>query len=208
MTLEQAEETIAKAIDDDGSRITATLGRKLVYWGIENRAQVALYDAVGSVFSKHWGPTHLGLKQGVGGDELVVSALTSKSKGDWMMPDLVAFAHPRRKRTTTSPREIHCFEIEQRNGFTIKSVYQAFEQARGANYAWLFAHSDSVDVRIADVAREQGVGVVIFGNPNSSATYSHPKARTKIAAILAKRRDVSSDERAKFLSRVGLVDVG
>ena len=209
MTADRAERTIDRAIADSATtRINPKHGRKLVYYGNENRSGPALYKAVGHVFSKHWGPDHLGLKVGAGADEIVVKTLTARSKGDWTMPDLVVFAHPRRKKTATSLREIHCFEIEQRGGFKIQSVYQAYEQARGADYAWVFAHVSELDQRVKAAAEEVGVGVVIFDNPNSGVTYSHPKTKSKIAAILARRRDVSPREREALLSRVHLEDVG
>ena len=208
MTADQAGATIERAIADTTTRIRPAHGRKLVYYGSENRSGPALYKAVGNVFSKHWGPDHLGLKVGTGADEIVVKTLTARSKGDWTMPDLVVFAHPRRKKTATSPREIHCFEIEQRDGFKIQSVYQAYEQARGADYAWVFAHASELDPRIEKAADELRVGVVIFDNPNSGVTYSHPKTKSKIPAIPATRRDISPREREAFLSRVHLEDVG
>lgn len=87
---------------------------------------MALYDAVGNVFEKYWDPKEFGLKPGADrGDAtdpnaIVTSQPRGRSQGDWSMPDLVAFAHPRRKRIVTSPREIHAFEIEQHRGFKIR----------------------------------------------------------------------------------------
>lgn len=99
------------------------------------------------------------------------------------MPDLVAFTHPRRKRTATSPREIHAFKIEQRRGCSIQSIYQAYEQGCGASYSWVFAHADHVPARLGSAEEDLGIGVVTFINPNSSVTYSTPKS-----TIMPKRR--------------------
>ena len=134
---------------------------------------------------------------------IVAERPKGKPQRDWAMPDLVAFAHPLRKRTATSPREVHSFEVEQHKGFKIQSIYQAYEQARGANYAWVFAHFDHIPDQFAVAAKDLGVGVVVFGNPSSYVTYSKAKK-----SILPKRRDVTSKARKDFLKTVGLEDIG
>lgn len=207
MTEAQAIDTIDRAVAKESLPLTATLGRSIVYWGLENRKTVALYSAVSSIFTKQWGPQQLGLKDGSESNAIVAELLSTRSYADWSMPDLVVFAHPRRKRTADSPREIHSFEIEQQAGFSIQSIYQAYEQARGANYAWVFAHAPTIEERVERAASEMGVGVVTFSNPNSNATYR--KARTKHRkAIVAQRRDVPPKERAAFLTHTGLKDPG
>ena len=164
---------------------------------------MALCGAVGRVFTKYWGPNKFGLKALQGDAPIVAGRPRGRPRRDWARPDLVAFAHPRRKRTATSPREIHSFEIEQHRGFKIQSIYQAYEQARGANYAWVFADADHIPDKLAVAAKDLGVGVVIFGNPNSSVTYSKAKD-----SILPARRDVSGKVRKNFLSTVGLLEIG
>ena len=62
MNAEQADQAITEALDDPKSLITSTQGNKIVYWGLENRSTVGLYDAVAQVFSKYWGPREFGLK--------------------------------------------------------------------------------------------------------------------------------------------------
>jgi hypothetical protein len=123
-----------------------------------------------------------------------------------MNPDLVVFAHPRRKSRPDAPREVHCLEIEQQNGFGVQSVYQAYEQARGAEYAWVFAHSDGIPGRVRLVAEELGVGVVTFSNPNAASLYDRPNRRDLAhRAILAKRRRVTASARRRFLERTSLL---
>ncbi len=77
-------------------RATKTLGKKLVYWGAENYSEPALYKAVQTTFTQKWGPKHLGLKTAAG-QGIVCNGQPSKGGGDWMNPDLVVFAHPRKK---------------------------------------------------------------------------------------------------------------
>ncbi len=189
-------------------RATKTLGKKLVYWGAENYAAPALYSAVQTTFTKTWGPQVLGLKTEKG-QKPKCAGQPPKGEGDWANPDLVVFAHPRRKVRADAPREIHCFEIEQQNGFGIQSVYQAYEQARGAEYAWVFAHSDGIPARIRIAAEELGVGVVTFSNPNAASLYDRPSRKDRShKAILAKRREVKATARAEFLGRTKLFDPG
>jgi len=189
-------------------RATKANGKKLIYWGAENYSSVALYEAVQNTFTKKWGPDVLGLKTGEA-DGVRCLGQPRKGAGDWANPDLVVFAHPRRKTAPHAAREIHCFEIEQQNGFGIQSVYQAYEQARGAEYAWLFAHADGIPERIRVAATDLGVGVVTFSNPNAASLYDRPN-RKELAhrAIVARRRKVSPRDRAAFLERVGLHDPG
>ena len=108
-------------------RATKANGKKLIYWGAENYSSVALYEAIQNTFTKKWGPDVLGLKTGEA-DGVLCPGQPRKGAGDWANPDLVVFAHPRRKTAPHAAREIHCFEIEQQNGFGIQSVYQSYEQ--------------------------------------------------------------------------------
>lgn len=189
-------------------RVTRANGKKLIYWGAENYSAPALYSAVETTFTEKWGPKVLGLKTDRG-QEIVCTGQPPKGGGDWMNPDLVVFAHPRRKVSADAPREIHCFEIEQQNGFGVQSVYQAYEQARGAEYAWVFAHADGIPGRVRVVAEELGVGVVTFSNPNAASLYDRPN-RKDLAhqAILAKRRKIKPGARRDFLARTSLPDPG
>ena len=89
-------------------------------------------------------------------------------------------------------------EVEQRNGFDVRSVYQAHEQGRGANYSWVFAHSDDSDARVATAAAELGVGVVVFTNPGSYGTYKMTNKATF--------KPAGRDAREQFLARCGVPD--
>ena len=188
-------------------RATRANGKRLVYWGAENYRQPALYAAVQKTFTEKWGPKELGLKTGPN-DGPICQGQPPKGGGDWMNPDLVVLAHPRRKVSANAPREVHCFEIEQQKGFGVQSVYQAYEQARGAEYAWVFAHAEGIPDRVRLVAKELGVGVVTFSNPNAASLYDRPNRREPAhRAILAERRKVKAADRTAFLKRMSLSPV-
>lgn len=186
-------------------KATKANGKKLIYWGAENYSSPALYSAVQKTFIEKWGPKELGLKT-ARGHEIVCTGQPPKGAGDWLNPDLVVFAHPRKKTSAEAPRETHCFEIEQQNGFGVQSVYQAYEQARGVEYAWVFAHSDGIPARVRIVAEELGVGVVTFSNPNATSLYDRPNKDPTHQAILAKRRTIKPAGRQEFLDRTSLSD--
>ena len=88
-------------------------------------------------------------------------------------------------------------------------MYQAYEQARGAEYAWVFAHADGIPDRVRVVAEELGVGVVTFSNPNAASLYDRPN-RKELAhqAILAKRRTIKAPARHDFLARTSIPEPG
>lgn len=110
----------------------------------------------------------------------------------------------------TTGSEIHAVEVEHVGGFSIKSVYQAFEQGRGANYSWvMFLASDedaaewkahvgpnrpevplgsssslAAKQRVIWVATERGVGLVVMRDAD---------ARTSWHEIVAPQRKRTSD---------------
>jgi hypothetical protein len=112
----------------------------------------------------------------------------------------VLFADPKKRKSIHDLRQTHSVEIEQRNGFDVRSVYQAYEQGRGANYPWVFAHHDNVDARILVAADDLDVGVVIFTNPAAFGTYKTVRQ--------AGHRTVKPAEREHFLARCGVEDYG
>ena len=76
-------------------------------------------------------------------------APSGSPSGIWQNPDLVVAV---RRREGSDPREhFHAIEVEQANGFDIRSVYQAHEQGRGADFAW---HCCVVGLRVVGEAVE------------------------------------------------------
>ena len=98
-------------------------------------------------------------------------------------PDLV-ISEQRRRRSAGDPLNIvvHTFEIERAGAFNVCSVYQAHAQGRGADYSWVAFH----DIgklggrdRIYATAKELGIGLIGFTNPNNLSTWKTVDARKR-----------------------------
>jgi hypothetical protein len=180
MSRAQAEATIDRAIGM-ASAVRVAPGGRLLYWDAE-QGSGTLYATVARILSNQWGRhgNDVGLRH------IEVARPPhgrTVSEGTWTRPDLVMAAYPRRRQTANAPKELHAIEVERIGGFDIRSVYQAYEQARGAHFAWVFAHANVVDPRILTAAGEVGVGVVAFPNPNSVATYrTVARAKPRVGA--------------------------
>jgi hypothetical protein len=193
MTVEQARETIERACDDPDCNVTRSNGRTVTYWGTEIGSRVAIYSAVERIVTTYWGPRKQKLR-----DIQTVQPHAGRATGEgpWTRPDLVFFADPARRPSVHDQRRTHALEIEQRSGFDVRSIYQAYEHGRGANYTWVFAHAEKTDARSSVAAQELGVGVVVFTNPGAYGTYK----MTHQAAF----RPAKRSEREHFLDRCGL----
>ena len=195
MTSEQAHTTIERACVDPDCNVTTGAGGTVTYWGTEIGSRVAIYSAVERIVSTYWGPRKQKLR-----NIHTVQPHAGRAIGDgpWTRPDLVFFADPARRSSTQDQRRTHALEIEQRDGFDVRSVYQAYEQGRGANYTWVFAHAEQTDARSALAARGLGVGVVVFTNPGAYGSYKMTHQATF--------RPVKQSERSHFLARCGVPD--
>jgi hypothetical protein len=96
-------------------------------------------------------------------------------------------------------KDLHAFEIETADGFTIKSIYQAHAQAYGADFAWVLTFAGGVDKgdhheRIQRAALVTGVGLVEFDRPGASGTYRK--------LFTPRRLKASAKERLAFVTRV------
>jgi hypothetical protein len=130
-----------------------------------------LYKAVVRVGAAFFESNH-GLR-----DVLMVDTSHSGTKGSgaWVHPDLVMRAFPRRRAAADSPYDLHSIEVEHGGGFDMRSVYQAFEQGRGADYSWVVfnigATSSVALERMTRVANETGVGLVQFSKPTVRSSW-------------------------------------
>jgi hypothetical protein len=195
MTDEQAYATIGQACADPDCNVTHGPGGTVTYWGTEIGSQVAIYSSVERIVKDFLGPRNLRLRNI---HPVQPRAGRGTGAGAWIRPDLVFFADPAKRPSVHDPRRTHAVEIEQRNGFDVRSVYQAYEQGRGANYTWVFAHAEHLDDRVSLAAKELGVGVVIFTNPSAYGSYSIEDKATF--------RSVKQPERKLFLDRCGVPD--
>lgn len=100
----------------------------------------------------------------------------TRHSGAWVHPDLVMRAFPKRRASSTDPHDLHAIEVEHATGFDLRSVYQSFEQARGADFAWVIFNlgstTDSALMRIKQAAVETGVGLIQFEKPTVRTTWS------------------------------------
>lgn len=147
-------------------------------------SDVAIYADVARCLEDYWGPRR-GLRNCRARD--CHEAVGAKGSGKWVYPDAVLLADPRRRDSKTDPLEIHAIEVEQRAGFSIQSVYQAYEQGRGANYSWVFFVGEERPGeewwdRIVRAATELGVGLVAMERPHviGSWTEIHAAKRRKV----------------------------
>lgn len=138
------------------------------YVGIENCSDPGLYRQVEAGILRRWAR-----ERSIARPEVLASFASKTKGGDWTRPDLVI-----RSRTTKNgkPTDIyHALEVEQRDGFSVKSVYQAYEQSRGAHFAWVFfagARPEGWEwQRITTIAKELGVGLVQLAKPSRFAEW-------------------------------------
>ena len=134
----------------------------------------------------------------------ISSRHSARGLGDWMYPDLVLLADPKRRDTEMDPLEIHTLEVERAKGFTIQSVYQAYEQGRGANYAWVFFLGSKDELseswrRILRAATELKVGLVAMRRVDLVGTWV-----VKLPA--ERRRKPVEGDRTLLLLATGVTD--
>ena len=198
----RAEHAVDAALADESIRLKVGRGGSLKYSGTD----ASIYAQVASCLES-WSPKKAWR------NPLPIdchSAKGARGHGDWVYPDLVVLADPVRRTTAVDRLEIHAVEVEHVGGFSIKSVYQAFEQGRGANYSWvMFLASDedaaewkahvgpnrpevplgsssslAAKQRVYRAATERGVGLVVMRDAH---------ARTSWHEIVAPQRKRTSD---------------
>jgi hypothetical protein len=196
---EKFEKALQRAKDDPSSAIQTGPGGVIKYLGTERNTGgggVGLYADVTRVVRDHWAPKELGARQI---EMFNTSQAGRRGAGEWTHPDLVLACYPRRRPSRDSVKDLHAFEVETADGFSIKSIYQAHAQAHGADFAWVFTFSGGVDKgdrheRIQWAARETGVGLVEFDRPGASGTYRK--------LLTPRRLEASANERLAFVTRV------
>jgi hypothetical protein len=94
--------------------------------------------------------------------------------------------------------------VERAKGFTIQSAYQAYEQGRGANYAWVFFLGAKDEIseswrRILRAASELKVGLVAMDRVDQVGSWV-----VKLAA--ERRRTPVPGDRTMLLQATGVTD--
>ena len=193
-TEQRARNTVTRALATD-SRVQRSKGGTIKFSGTD----AAIYTDVIRCLENYWGPRR-GLRNCRARD--CHEAIGAKGSGKWVYPDVVLLADPKKRDSKTDPLEIHAIEVEQSAGFSIQSVYQAYEQGRGANYSWvLFVGEEKPGEewwdRIVRAATDLGVGLVAMRRPHVIGTWSeiHPARR---------RKDVEPGHRDLLLRATGI----
>jgi hypothetical protein len=186
---------------DPAIPVSLVNGRSLSYYGTETGAEPALYRDVKSGLESKSRP------EAFGSHPEVFLTPGKKGHGPWTNPDIVV----RRKLKSTAKKtmHVHSLEVEQPNGFCIQSVYQAYEQGRGADFAWVFysglrrvelisrryeVSGNDVEMRrILVAAKELGVGLVHVQSPTVPSGWK--------VILEARERDVAESARAEFENR-------
>lgn len=191
-TTEEVEEA-ARALNSNTTSPVFVVRGGVQYFGNENQKDCALYKATADGIVRRFGMS--------GGEPKATPHLTSrpmdKSKGGiWLNPDLIVAV--KRKLGAEPSEHFHSIEIEQASGFDIRSIYQAHEQSRGADFAWVYFAAGSktgIDARTKRAAKELGVGVVRMPQPTAPSKWK--------LEVNAQPRTATKADRAELLKRIG-----
>jgi hypothetical protein len=190
-TIEEVESK-ARELSSDVSSPIFVVRHGVQYFGSENRKECALYKETAASIVRLHGKAN--------GESKAKPYFTSRPpsgspSGIWQNPDLVVAV---RRREGSDPREhFHAIEIEQANGFDIRSVYQAHEQGRGADFAWVYYAAgtrSSADSRSVRAAKELGVGIVRMPQMTVPSKWD--------VEVKAKQQTVTSEGRRAVLALI------
>ena len=190
-TSESVERKAREYDGDTGSPIDV-VRRGVIYRGTENQADPTLYRHVIQGIERLWSSNSV-LAKGH-----LTARAGARNVGDWAHPDAVIRVTPR----GPTPRvRLHSVEIEQSGGFGMPSVYQAFEQGRGADESWVFftggARKGIELARILHAAKDVGIGLTWVPKPSQPS-----KWRVLVPAV--RRRNVRELDRTGFTKRTGI----
>ena len=179
----------ARQFDDDESVALSLVHGGLQYFGTERCKDPAIYKQLQRGIRRSWATSSRIPRV----DEVyITSRLVHRGDGDWTTPDLVVSS------TRKGWSELHAIEAEQPAGFDVRSVYQAYEQARGAHWAWVFYTGEVAEEgtmrRVSRAAKELGVGVVHATRPSAPSKWN--------TVIPARRRDVVIEEERALRTRL------
>ena len=193
--IEKVQKVCLAAMEQLGTVLHTGPGGVIKYHGSERVKSNGLYQDISRIIRDYWGSRELGLRE-------ISSFETSRSglrgHGVWTHPDIVLLAHPARRKSQNEKRRTHAIEVETRDGFDLRSVYQAHAQGQGADYSWVFGSKSPRVVpkdwdRVMETAAELGIGLVTFVRAGTYGTWTHH--------LDAEHRIPSPMARENFLSR-------
>lgn len=203
-THRRVESALHRALEDESQPLLIGRGGHIVYYGDDRSLYLPVTRGILGSWSRSLGYRSIKVFN-------TSHCHFGKHNGVWQHPDLIFFADPRRRRSSTAPRETHAVEVEQRRGFNISSIYQAYEHGRGADYSWVFSVGLLQDGwardRIMIVADELGVGWVEMRKPTAPSTWKiHVKALRRDKLSARRKSATTPHDRDDFLHRNGLKD--
>lgn len=180
-----------RAMEDESVALVAGRGGHILYGG--NDKSLLLPAANGILGS--WGRSN-GFRS-----PLIIktsNAHGGRHGGVWQHPDLIVFA-PKGRKPAGDGYVLHAIEVEPAGGFDIRSVHQAYEQGRGADYCWVFSRGKQSEgparQRIERAAKELGVGWVEMIKWTAPSTWvSSVPARSRTSS----KRDKASSAQDRF----------
>lgn len=211
-TPERAASAIHRALEDQEIDLVAGRGDRIIYFGNDS----SLYYHAARGMAKAWGRA-MGLRYVLALQ--TAQARKGRHEGIWLHPDLLVLADPSRRRSATAGREVHAVEVESSGGFTIESIYQAYEQGRGADYQWVFA-AKAMDPgpardRIEVAAEEMGVGWVEISDLTAPSRWitriqarRNPRATAESRAHLLTINGVPEEDQEFWLQERKAVGIG
>ncbi len=187
-------EAKARELEANGSAPICVVRGGVQYFGCETGKKPGLYKEVRRGIERRWGSDNSMSNIAVEH----TSRTSAKRKGTWTQPDLVARVN---RRADADPEVVFlAIEVEQPGGFDVRSVYQAYEFGRGADFSWVFYTGPKCTGptwrQVETAAQDLGVGIVHAARPTAPAAWK--------TVVDAKIRDRTHAEQAEFFVRSGL----
>jgi hypothetical protein len=187
-------EAKARQFDDDATTPINIVKHGVQYFGSETGAKPGLYKEVRRGIERRWG-----MDNAMRNISIVHCSRTAERKrGQWSQPDLVGRV---RRKAGAKPEVVYlAIEVERAEGFDVRSVYQAYEFGRGADFSWVFYEGPVCDgpkwKQIEVAARDLGVGIVHAARPTQPSKWT--------TQVPAKIRQRTAAQQRDFLQRSGV----
>ena len=145
-------------------------GGVVKYMGSEKHGDSPVYSDAAHALETYWAKKHH-LKTATA---YVTAHTGHKGQLDWTHPDLVLRGRTQKKQSVGG-WHLHAFEVEKVGGFSMASIFQAYVQASGADFAWVLYSRQDVPSeyfeRVTWAAGQVGVGLISYGKPGSITTW-------------------------------------
>ena len=156
----------AEALDREESSAVFVVRGGVQYFGVETCRDPGLYKVVRRGIERKWAAS-----ESIPRPQVEPTFKLSTKLGPWTRPDFVISSQ--RVIGGVPVTQFHAVEVERHAGFDIRSVYQAYEQGRGAHFSWVFfagpIKPEDEWARIKVAAKDCGVGLVHTPRPSAPA---------------------------------------